>query len=96
MTTSDSPTHLVPIMSNRGFARLPPIDGINYGAQVRVYESSNAEVAAIWLKAVESPHTRSAADWPGDATVQLTMEAAVKLAEQILWLRDQHHMVVQA
>lgn len=96
MTTSDSPTHLVPIMSNRGFLRLPPVAGINYGGQVRVYESSNAEVAAIWLKAEESPNTRSPMDHPGDATVQLTLDEAVKLADQIYLLRDQHHMTVRA
>ena len=87
--TSD---HLTPIVTDRGLLRLPPVTGINDGGQVRVYESSNAAVAAIWLKAEESPATRSPVDRPGDATVQLTLENAVKLADQIYLLRDQHRM----
>lgn len=83
-------THLQYVNSDRGFKFLPPVTD-NYGARVKVYESSSAEHPHIWLKA-ESPENPN---FPGEnineAYLHLTVEKATELAEQLLYLVENHY-----
>ena len=81
--------HLTPIRSDRGFISMPAIVGA-YAGEVTVYESSAAESPHIWLR-VDERFDRSAE--PKDATAHLTMESARQLAEQLLWLCENHYQV---
>lgn len=94
---TETPAHLVPVRSDRGFARLPAIPS-TYGGDVRVYESSSAEHHRIWLAAKapsdmnlwarygdDTAYEAAGGQWV-DAHAHLDVEEAVKLAEQIFSL----------
>jgi hypothetical protein len=71
--------HLTVTTSDRGFRYLPVIRG-EYGDEwVRVYESSAASGPHVWLRVRE------------DEPVHLTVENAVKLAEQLQFLVANHY-----
>jgi hypothetical protein len=74
-----------PIVTERGFKRMPPILGA-YGGQVEVYESSAADHPHIWVKAVD----------PGEedaGTVHLPIEDAERLEGHLRYLRENHYHV---
>lgn len=91
---ADDFSHLNRRRSSRGFSRLPHVRGA-YGGWARVYESSAAQDAALWL-AVASPQT-SYADGTGDvapgveAVIHLRAPDALALAEQLLLLLRNHY-----
>ena len=71
--------HLIPIVSERGFKRLPEItDGYN---AVSVYESSNATRSCIWLKIVEDKV----------AAIELTLKEAAQLRDQLDYMIEHHY-----
>lgn len=85
-----TPGHLRVITSDRGFNRLPPIPSL-YGGSVRVYESSLATQAAIWLTA-EAPANLNHPEGPRvEAPIHLSVEDALKLADQIRFLVVHHY-----
>lgn len=82
--------HLQVSRSDRGFGRLPAIPS-EYGGEVRVYESSAAVGPHIWL-AAEAPVNLNEPDGPTHAVpIHLTVENALKLAEQIQLLCRDHY-----
>lgn len=90
----DAFTHLRRRRSPRGFTQLPRVPGA-YGGTARVYESSAATEASLWL-AVELPQTRYE-DGTGDvapgveAVIHLRAPDALALAEQLLCLLRNHY-----
>lgn len=89
----DTEPHLTPTITDRGFKHMPSVDGRQHES-VSVYESSLATEACIWLQA-RSPKDRNDPTGPvvEQATVELTVEAAVSLAEQIEWLVRNHYQL---
>lgn len=83
-------SHLEYTTGWRGFDHMPEIPS-TYGGFVRVYESSNAAGPHIWLKAEEVPVGDDRI--PVTAFAHLTLNDAVKLAEQILYLADHHYQL---
>ena len=81
--------HLSPVRNERGFAYYPEIDG-TYADMVKVYESSAASRPHMWL------HVQDSADFNEYVTVHLSIENAVKLAEQILHLAANHYQNPEA
>ncbi len=79
----DSPPHLEPTITSRGFKHLPPIVN-RQGDTVRVYESSNALERCIWLR-IEGGHRHP------DGVIQLTDGQAADLLEQIEFLFKHHY-----
>lgn len=80
--------HLIPIITDRGFSHMPPIDGTYDGHQVQVkaFESSAASEPCLWLKV---------ADGERKATVHLTVESALRLADQIRLLATNHYQLTE-
>lgn len=81
------PEHLKPTMTDRGFAHMPAIPATHGGlpaGQARVYESSSAMGAHLWL-AVKEPVNRNhpEADQWNEATIHIAAEDAWRLADQI-------------
>lgn len=88
--TTELPAHLMPQYSDRGFARLPAIDG-GPGETVRVYESSAALSPHLWLQ-LDVPTNRNDPFGEHHAVpIHLTVEAARQLAEQIQHLAANHY-----
>ncbi len=83
--------HLQAEQSDRGFSRLPEIPGA-YGGHVRVYESSAARSPHIWLQ-VDIPADDAGHSEREKATMHLTAENAIKLAEQLQYLVANHYQV---
>jgi hypothetical protein len=94
--------HLKAIHSDRGFARLPQIDGRNL-TSAHVYESSAADSPHIWLGVMEPADLNAAAvtaatsgrvpylgEWK-EATIHLTADAAWKLADQLRHMVEHHY-----
>lgn len=87
-----------PLVSDRGFRRFEPIHGshndpftgapIQLPETVRVYESSAATGAHLWL-AAEDPVVNQ----PGRATVHLSLESARKLRDQLDWFLAHHYQL---
>jgi hypothetical protein len=75
--------HLKIARSVRGFLRAPVIAGTYPNESVEVYESSNAENPAVWIKGIECVGSGS--------RVELTAENAYRFAEQIMALVANHH-----
>lgn len=93
--------HLTVRKTGRGFSTLPAIPGY-WLSEVSVRESSNAEESCIWLTAVSPVDVNAAAIaemTDGDtsklsfneANLQMTVEAARQLAEQLLYLVENHY-----
>jgi hypothetical protein len=74
-------------VTERGFTHMPSIPG-EPGGDIRVYESSAAEEPHIWLCAT-APLDLD--DQPSRATVHLTVENALKLADQLHYLVEHHY-----
>jgi hypothetical protein len=91
---ADVPPHLRPERTERGFQHLPPVAGFHAGrpaGAVRVYESSAAFVPSVWVGA-EAPADRNNPDGPTvEAVVHMPLAQAVQLAEQIMWLAQNHY-----
>jgi hypothetical protein len=85
------PDHLDVTTSDRGFDCLPPIASTYPGGSVRVYESSAALESCIWLAAT-APVDLNEPDGPAHTSpIHLTVEDALKLAEQIQLLVRNHY-----
>lgn len=82
--------HLQYETSERGFISLPDIPS-SYGGTVNVYESSNAENPHIWLNAVAPKNLNNPSGDTVTAPIHLTVENAKALAEQLLFLVDEHY-----
>ena len=87
--------HLQPVKTDRGFKHLPPIPATHAGrpaGRVMVYESSAANGPHLWIS-VEQPADRNHPDNGEiiEASVHMTLEDAVKLAEQINYLAEHHY-----
>jgi hypothetical protein len=70
--------HLRVTTSDRGFTSLPPILD-EYGGTATVYESSAASAPHIWLNV------------KGSGRLHLTVESAQQLAEQLMYLVQNHY-----
>lgn len=94
--------HLQVTLSERGFASLPEMPS-TYGGGIRVYESSAAMEPMLWI-AARSPEDMN--DWAAqkegyegewhEAHVHMTLENAVKFAEQIMALAEDHYQLTPA
>lgn len=73
-----------PTITNRGFAHFEPVRSEPRGS-VRVYESSAASQACIWVNAVGYDGS--------DATVHLALEEAGTLRDQLTWLLENHYQI---
>lgn len=82
--------HLEYETSERGFMSLPAIPS-SYGGQVRVYESSNAEHPHVWLNAEAPKNLNNPTGDTVQAPIHLTVENAKALAEQLIFLVDEHY-----
>lgn len=82
--------HLQISTSDRGFDRLPAIPS-EYGGEVRVYESSAAMGPHIWLAAEAPVDLNHPEGLTHEVPVHLTVENALKLAEQIQLLCRNHY-----
>lgn len=80
---TETPAHLEPTITDRGFKWMPAIDGTHHG-RVVVYESSNASSPHVWLKASDEGIGES-------KSVHLPLAAASQLAEQIQYLAANHY-----
>lgn len=90
-TESYRPAHLTATRSDRGFRRLPAVRGA-YGGSARVFESSSAEEASLWLNVTRDPVGWDDSDPNvGELTLHLRADAALALAEQLLYLLRQHY-----
>lgn len=76
--------------SDRGFNRMTSIPS-EYGGHVEVYESSAAKGPHIWLRAEAPVNLNNPQGDKVDAPIHLTLENARKLAEQLIWLCDNHY-----
>lgn len=85
----DLAAHLTPTHSDRGFARLPAIPGA-YGGEATAYESSTASGPHLWLR-IQIPANSLDGSMDEDATLHLTADNAVKLAEQLQYLVANHY-----
>jgi hypothetical protein len=85
MTESETPAHLQPKITDRGFKHMPEIPGTYDATSVRVYESSAAAGPHIWLAA----QGRNATDG-----IHLTLESAAHLWEQLEYLINNHYQNV--
>ena len=78
--------HLAPKMTNRGFMHMPEVESTYKDSTVRVYESSAAMGPHVWIMAAEPGKDK-------DVAVHLTLEDAIKFAEQIQYLAKNHYQV---
>lgn len=79
--------------SNRGFKQGEPILG-DYGGSVRVYESSGASMAAIWMHTEES-HDPNGSPYPVpmETTLLLNLDKARQLRDQLDYLINNHYQL---
>lgn len=92
-TTPDTPAHLTPNITGRGFKHMPAVEA-DPGETVRAYESSAAfRGPHVWLS-ITSPANRNE---PGGVAVQafahMHIDKARELAEQLLFLCDNHYQI---
>lgn len=86
---TEVPEHLRPkVGGDRGFLHMPPIPS-TYGGYVRVYESSNASGPHLWV----TVHEKMVGGVPVGAFAHLTVEGAVLLAQQIIYLAEHHYQL---
>ena len=84
----DKPVHLEPVKTDRGFSHLPPIID-ERGTSVRVYESSAASNAYVWLMITGGD--RQDSDCNPSVTAHLTLTELHELGEQIEWMKQHHY-----
>lgn len=87
--TTETPTaprdHLVPDVTDRGFAWLPALSDTYGSNAVRVLASSAADEPCIWLRVGDAENN-------GEQSVaHLSAGQAWQLKEQIEWLLEHHH-----
>lgn len=87
--TTDRPQHLTIETSDRGFDRMPTIPSA-YGGHVAAYESSGASAAYLWLK-VRAESGNRHGDAPTEAHAHLTVEDALRVADQLVRLVADHY-----
>lgn len=89
-----APEHLHVAYADRGFAFLRPVDGRLPGEQVLAQESSLATEPAIRLR-VSQPIDRNnaSAEAVREASVELTLDAAGHIRDQLDWLIRNHYQV---
>lgn len=83
--------HLTPHISDRGFKYMPEIHGTyasTHGDYIRVYESSAADAPHVWLNVSSELADKIAG---GGATLHLTTDDALKLADQLQFLVTHHY-----
>lgn len=86
--------HLIPTITDRGFKHLPEIPSTYPGGTIRTYESSAAMQPCIWVAAV-APENLNHPDGPQmSAPIHLTIENALRLADQIQFLARNHYQLV--
>lgn len=83
--------HLMPVFSDRGFARLPAVLGDHCGepspaSAVEVFESSAAEGTFLWLKVTQPEDLNDPGSAPREVILHLRDEAALKVSDQIRFL----------
>lgn len=91
--TEELPEHLRVHTTGRGFDHLPEIPA-TYGGTVKTYESSAAMEPCLWIKIFE-PDNMEPSKPPAEAYAHLTVDNAVKLAEQILYLAKHHYQLAE-
>ncbi len=84
-TGTDDRCHLNRTLTERGFAHLPAIPS-EYGAEIRVYESSAADGPHIWLNATAPANLNDPTGPTVEAPMHLTADNARRLGEQLLAL----------
>jgi len=81
------------VVSDRGFRHMRPVAAAMAGASIQVAESSNAEGPHLWLFAV-APVDFNQPDGPKvEAPIELTVEGALDLADQIAFLALRHYQL---
>jgi hypothetical protein len=76
--------HMIYTETDRGFIHMPPIDGTYDDHRAKVYESSAVSQPCLWLQTADGEHK---------ATVHLTVENALRLADQIVFLARNHYQL---
>lgn len=84
--------HLVAAITDRGFMHMPPIAS-RYGGQIRAYESSAATQPCIWITADVPANLNEPLGPTVNAPVHLTVENALRLADQIQYLAANHYQL---
>lgn len=81
--------HLIPRVTDRGFLHMPNIPGtyVHRREYVRVYESSAAVEACIWIMVSSTAMTENG------MSVHLTLEEATHLRDQLTYLIENHYQV---
>ena len=91
LVPQEIPEHLQPNVTSRGFKHMPPVRSTYEGCRVMVYESSSAARAALWVRAQVPANLNVPGGEMVDATVHLDIDDAWKLAEQIVFLVQNHY-----
>ena len=91
LSLAEVPAHLQYATSSRGFDFMPAIMGAYEGCQIRVYESSSAEAPSLWLRAEAPANLNQPGGEKVNAPIHLRLDAARQLAEQIIFLVDNHY-----
>lgn len=78
---SDEPT-----ITDRGFKHMPAIAG-TYGGSIHAYESSAASAPHLWVSATDEDDST--------AIIHLTLDQALRLAEQIRYLAEHHYQLAE-
>lgn len=76
--------------SDRGFRIGPPVFGLIAGERVDVRESSLADDMCLWLH-VTAPVDRNRPLITDTVAVELPVDAAREVGEQLIWLADNHY-----
>lgn len=84
------PPHLRVTVTDRGFTHQPPMNS-TYGGTVRVYESSAADGAHVWLRVQEPSDLNRRDSRLQEVSAHLTTDDAWRLAEQLLELVLYHY-----
>lgn len=91
-----------PTISNRGFKHMDPVRNRN-GGEVRVFESSNAMLPCVRLSVTCPASFERVMHADGglpmdmaEGSAELTLVDAEKLRDQLTYLIENHHLIVQA
>lgn len=89
MADKVTPKFKEPKMSDRGFASFDPVADLSGSNTIKVFESSNAEHAAVWLSIEADPSFTD----PGgvSAGVQLPLETVKLILQQLEWMVSRHY-----
>lgn len=84
--------HLEPIISERGFKRLPSIPS-SYGGEITVYESSNAMGPHVWVRFVTPVNLNDPQGVTEEGIAHLPLDEAAKLRDQLDYLITHHYQL---